>query len=257
MSFDPTRLKTLVLPALLGVSAVAAWGVVGVGLLVGLIRPDLWVVERVEFEGHERSSASSLRHLAELQNGTTMWGADLAQVRDGVERHPWVRSAEVTLQWPSSVRVTITEHEPVAVLVADSMSYLNAEGQAFAPAEMSDINYPLITGIDAEAAALHKDVPARATAAALELLEALEVETQIPADRISEIHFRADRGFTVHISNGARILFDHGEFHRQLARLEQLEAQGVSPLAPFHIDLAPQTVAIVRPLGLEVSGVEG
>lgn len=256
--------------SLIGIAAAAALlsvttTVVAAGLT---LRPDLWVVEQVRFEGADRAGAKGLRHLADLRNGTTVWAVDAQAVAQGVERHPWVRSAEGRFEWPATVVVDIEEHRPVALLASGPMHYLDAEGLPFAPANTDDLDYPVITGIEPGLAELQPEVPRKAIRSALELLAAVDATGVIPEGQVAEVNFSSTRGFTVYVSGGARILFDLENFDAQSERLAQLAAAGVDVTEALHIDLVPESVAIVRPISApnpafdrpspeEVPGVEG
>lgn len=213
------------------------------------VRPDLHVIEQVSIQGHQRATANELRHLVQIPNGTRVWGVDLAQAATGAERHPWVARAEARLQWPATVTITVEERVPVALLRSDRLVYLDLQGQPIAQATPSDLDYPVISGLSQDLYDLHPDLPGRVVQSALELVEALD-QVEIPSERISEVVFSRTAGFTVYLVGGARLLFDLDDFPRQARRIVELRARGVSLDGPVHIDLAPQTMAIVRPLEL-------
>ena len=212
------------------------------------MRPDLWVVEHVVFDGTDRAGSAGLRHLADLRNGTTVWEVEAEAVARGVERHPWVHHATARFEWPDTVVVEVTEHVPVALLASGAMHYVDVEGTPFAPASTDDLDYPVLTGISPELAELQPEVPRKAVRSALALMDTLEARDVLDRSRISEVHFDAARGFSVQVTGGARILFDLEGFDAQAGRLERLVASGVDVSTPLYIDLVPETVAIVRPL---------
>lgn len=232
-----------------------AWVTAGVSLiplvLLGAlaVRPDLWLVERVQFEGQDQATVAELRHLADIQNGTTVWDVDLERTRRGVQRHPWVREVTVTFAWPSTVNVGIEEHRPVALLAGDTMRYVCPEGHAFAPASTDDLDYPVISGVTAEVAARHPELPHRVVTEALALIRAISDTGVLPMERVGEVSFSATRGFTVHVTDGAQVIFALEDFEEQARRLSRLQQRGVSIDDPTYIDLGAPTVAIVRPLG--------
>jgi len=217
-----------------------------------VVRPDLQVVEHVVIEGHQQAGAGALRHLADLENGTQVWSVDTAAIARGVKRHPWVREARAELEWPATVRITVEEHRPVALLAGPRMLYVSADGLAFAPASTDDLDHPVISLGDE---ALHPEVPARVVRAALELVATLDERGVVPRHRIGEVAFRATHGFTVHVTGGAELRFAHDGFDRQAGRLARLLEEGVRLDEPLLIDLAPAEIAIVRPR--EVAHVEG
>ncbi|MFK7931075.1 MAG: cell division protein FtsQ/DivIB [Myxococcota bacterium] len=222
----------------------------GAAALVLTVRPDLWLVERVVIEGADRAGVAGLRHLADIPNGTTAWGVDPEAAARGVQQHPWVRSATGEFEWPSTVRLVVQEHQPAALLAGSSMQYLSSEGVVIGPASTDDLDYPVITGVDPELGLRHPELPTRVAKDALVLLEHIDHSGVLPRERVGEIHFSETRGFTVHVQEGPQIVFDLESFERQAQRLVQLVDQGVDLRSQLHIDLAPSTVAIVKPLPL-------
>ncbi len=235
--------------------AASASVTVALGLLaIAASRPDLAVVERVEFDGHGRATAAELRHLANLPNGTRIWEVPLARVARDVERHPWVDEARVGFRWPATVRVEVVERRPVAMLRGERLVYVDADGAPVAVATTADLDYPLLSGISDDLAALHPELPRRVVRGALDLLARLEADGGVPRADVSEIHFSDTSGFAVHLSAGARLLFDLDGVDRQVRRLAALRAQGVDLATPIQVDLAPASVAIVRPIEVPRAG---
>ncbi len=59
----------------------------------------------------------------------TFMSQDISVLQQQVESVPWVANASVRKQWPDTVKVFITEHEPVAIW--NGMALLNQQGQVF------------------------------------------------------------------------------------------------------------------------------
>lgn len=224
-----------------------AFGVSLVGAL-GAVRPDLMLVERVVFEGNAQATDASLRHLADLPNGTRVWEVDTLRVARAVERHPWVRRASVARGFDGVVRVEIEEHRPVALLNFDGLYYVADDGTAFMRANGRDLDHPVITGISVDLEARHPELPRRAVLEALALIDALDARGLVTRDQVHEVAFSPTHGFAVRAGR-ARLLFSFRDDEMQLDRLATLLAQGRIHLdQPLHVDLGPETVAIVRPL---------
>lgn len=238
------RLRSLAL-ACLGLS-LAVWAVV---------RPEQMYVEHLEFVGADRAGLAELRHLADVRNGTTIWGIDLAAVSAGVQRHPWVERVRAERRLPSTVVVRVEEYEPSALLAWDGdLYYLDGEGTPFLRARSTNLDYPILTGVSSELEAAHPDLPRWVVADALWLLQQLDERGILARGHVSEMAFSKTRGFTVHTTGGmpgrasARVLIGFGEYERQLSHLEALIEQGVELNEPLEVDVAPDTVAIVRHL---------
>lgn len=236
---SPSSLRRLRAPVL--VAVVAAIGA------VWLARPGDVLVEHVVFEGNARASDATLRHLVDVRNGTTMFAVDLERAVEGAQQHPWVRSADARRRFPDTVVVTVDEFEPVALLHRDGLSYVDRTGVVFLRARADDLDYPVITGVDEALARSHPDLPRLVVRDALWLLDALDTRGLAPRPRVSEVAFSRTRGFTVHLVSGAELRFGLEGLERQVDRLDRLRQEGVDLETPVLVDLAPASVAIVRP----------
>lgn len=219
-------------------------------------RPDLLLVEHVVFEGPVRATPAELRHVLDLSNGTPIWAVDDEALARAVERHPWVRDAEVVVEWPATVRVRVDEHVPVALLHdGDRLVYVDAEGEPFLGASSilsgglraEDLDLPHLTGFLPELRQLHPALLPLALDDALRLVDALDTRGLVPRDRVSEVAFRRTSGFRV-VAGRAELVFGLADLDQQVDRLALLVQQGLDLEAPTHVDLAPASVALVRQL---------
>lgn len=97
--------RWLVSAAVLVVAAVAV-------TLVG--RSSLLRVGTVDVKGATRSPAAEVLAAASVRAEAPMWRLDTAAVRRRVESLPRVRTAVVSRSWPRTIRIVITERQPVA-----------------------------------------------------------------------------------------------------------------------------------------------
>ena len=116
----------------------AAAAVVGA---VALTRTGLLDVDHVAVTGAERTGAQAVRRAADVEPGEPLVSVDTGAVADRVEALPWVATARVERSWPSTVRIRVTEREPVAVVqvtesstaVVDAGGWVLAVERAGAP----------------------------------------------------------------------------------------------------------------------------
>lgn len=232
-------------------AAVRAVHVAGALVVAGLpgvlLRPDLWMVERVVFSGVERADEAALRHLADLPNGTRLWSVFPPSLARRVARHPWVDEASVAVHWDGTVVVDVVEHEPVAVVHHDGAWLVDAAGEPFAPASVDEADLPHVTGVEAELATQHPALPRVALRAALDLLAALEARGIVHKADVSEVAFSRTAGFRVVLRNTTlRLGLEHHD--RALDRLGVLLAREPDLLGrAVDVDLSPSRVALIRP----------
>jgi cell division protein FtsQ len=93
--------------------AIAASGVV-------VARSALVRVGTVSVSGTSRQPVDEVISAAAVRIGTPMWSLDTAAIRDRVATLPRIRTVSVARHWPRTVRITITERQPVAVVTPTS-----------------------------------------------------------------------------------------------------------------------------------------
>jgi cell division protein FtsQ len=216
--------------------------------------PGGWLVERVVFEGANEADAPALRHLADLRNGTTLWGVDLEAVERGVERHPWVKEARARRDWPDTVVVDVTEHRAVALLHDGGRLFVVSDtGLPFLPAEPEHLDLPHLVGFAGELGSLHPDLPALSVRHALWLVSELDRRGLVARDHVGEISFSRASGYRLQ-AGPAEIAFGLHDLPEQLDRLEQLVSDGLSLASSTSVDLGARSVVLVRPLHAGPSG---
>lgn len=130
----------LAMAALLTWGAVVSW--------VWLRTSDHLAVETIRVEGVVRANPSLLVQRAGLSRGVNIFAVDLAGAALAIEADPWVASASVNRELPSTLHIQVTEHEPVAVVVDGGLYATTSEGLLFRrvlPGD--DLDLPLITGL--------------------------------------------------------------------------------------------------------------
>ena len=109
-------------------------GLLGVLLLAGAVWAALWApwatVREVQVAGTSRVDAAAVRTAAGTEVGRSMLLARTGDVADRIRREqPLVAGVTVTRDWPSTLRVVVTEREPVAAVPAgDEVRLVDADG---------------------------------------------------------------------------------------------------------------------------------
>jgi cell division protein FtsQ len=121
-------------------------GVVGV-VVVAWWTPVLGV-RSVEVAGLRGLTATQVEQAADVRDGTPMLRLDTVGIISRVARLPRVAWVDVSREWPSTVRITVTERDPVGVLrKADGVHLVDSTGLdyatvATAPAGLPSIQLP-------------------------------------------------------------------------------------------------------------------
>jgi cell division protein FtsQ len=108
---------------------VRRWGALAVALgLVGLVVVLLWTpvlgVRSVDVVGVRDLTGAQVRTAADVRAGTPMLRLDTLGITARVGRLPRVAFVDVSREWPSTVRITVTERDPVGVLTASDGTHL-------------------------------------------------------------------------------------------------------------------------------------
>src|SRR5262245_50295777 len=103
------------------------------GALYWLLMPERFPVSQVVLKGDLKSTTAAQIDAAMPRVTGNFFALNIAEVRSGVERLPWVRRVEVRRVWPGGLEVTIEEHVALARWgTGDEMSRLvNTYGETF------------------------------------------------------------------------------------------------------------------------------
>jgi cell division protein FtsQ len=88
--------------------------VVGGG--IALYRSPLFAIKTVDIQGAKRLTPTAVRALAGVPEGATLLRYPKKEILARIEADPWVESVTVTRDFPSTLRIRITERTPVALV---------------------------------------------------------------------------------------------------------------------------------------------
>jgi cell division protein FtsQ len=110
---------------------------------LALSRSSLLDVDRVMVEGADRSGADEVLDAAGIETGRAMVSVDRGASVARIEALPWVSEARVARSWPATVRIDVTEREPVAVAgEGPSTVVVDDEGRILGAAGPADAHLP-------------------------------------------------------------------------------------------------------------------
>lgn len=117
--------------------------------LVGIVVVVLWTpvlgVRSVDVEGVRDLTTAQVVAAAEVRPGTPMLRLDTVGIMARVAVLPRVAAVDVSRDWPSTVRITVTERDPVGVLAAsDGMHLVDSTGFDYATVPTAPAGLPKI-----------------------------------------------------------------------------------------------------------------
>jgi hypothetical protein len=106
---------------------------------------DRYVVKSVEVISEGPANKQELISLASVRPNTNIFSLDLSLIRTKVEKNPWVAQATISRSLPNKILIEYKAHEPMAILNAGSMYYVNKDGRPFYKIARGDsLQYPLM-----------------------------------------------------------------------------------------------------------------
>jgi len=164
----------------------------------------------VEIEGVGGARSQEVRALAAAADRVSLLSADPFALKARIEALHWVRSAEVTRLWPSTLRVRVQRREAFAVVQRDGVAaVVDRQGRPAPDATLEDYQrLPLLVGAGALS---HSE----------DVLSALD-EAPAVRERTHALIRVSDRRWDLELRNGMRILLPEREAPRALARIEGL-----------------------------------
>jgi hypothetical protein len=122
-----------------------------IGLLVGtslVLRASVFAVKSVVVTGARYIDQPTIDGITAPLRGESLVDVKLDDVRSKFEALPWVRSVDVTRDWPSTIRIDILERRPVAFYGGDDQLWhvLDEDGRVIATLTGRPVDYLEVSG---------------------------------------------------------------------------------------------------------------
>ncbi len=190
-------------------------------------------VKRIVAEGNWHFlSAQGVAALSGVSEGDNLFWLSVNDVYKKLRSDPWIKEAAVRRKLPDTLGIYVEEYRPVAIVSADALYYVDAEGNLIKrvePGEEKD--FPVLTGISvAEGTTL-------ATSDAKRVNEMLDFITRFRATPfgerhdVAEMHYDEVNGYSlVTRREPMQILIGQSDLPGRLMQIErmskELEARG-------------------------------
>jgi cell division protein FtsQ len=184
--------------------------VLGAALIVGGIwayrhtqSNQRFAVRTIEIDGAVHTPRAALDRITQQYVGLNLFQIDIDRVQQDVRGLGWVRRIDIEKKLPDTLRVKITEREPVALArLGEHLRYVDEEGLDFAELSPSvgDSDLPLIS--DASGAELLRTVT---------LLRELRARDRELYSRVSEVWPIPPRGFALYDRQLGAVVYANDE----------------------------------------------
>ncbi len=153
----------------------------------------LFVANKIEVEGNQRSSVEEIEQAADIPQDAKLLPLSSKNIATRVSQLPWVARVSVHKQLPDTVVIEVSEHQPVGYIdKSDGHHIFNAEGTVF-----------MISDDPAGATKVIGDDEASQEAAAT-VLAAIDPEQR---GRIAEIEAKNPNAISLKLDNGHTIFW--------------------------------------------------
>jgi cell division protein FtsQ len=197
-------------------------------VIVGLIvSANLWKtslrVQRVTVEGNRIVETAEIMQLVRIQKNTQLQDIDLTAVRKDILSHHFIKDAVVERDLPATLKITITERLPLAIVNSAEILYLDEDGVVL-PHSISKqlFDLPVLSGISPEIAlAPGGTINNPDVHEALQILATSKLVSKELYHLISEVRLRSGGDIMLYAAEwGVPIIFGRGDIANKLVRLE-------------------------------------
>jgi cell division septal protein FtsQ len=146
----PSRFSRYFLPGVLSLGILGAIGALTVLGYQTVTASNFFEVKTIDVVGVTRVSTEDVRRIVGAEGQRTgVWNADLSDIRQKIEKLPFVKFAAVSRVLPNGMKVVVTERVPIAVVKVSTGNFLiDADGEMLAPPKTDDSSLITITGWD-------------------------------------------------------------------------------------------------------------
>jgi len=196
-----------------------------------------FAIQEIDVQTDGVISVDQLRRWAGVKPGANLLALDLARVRRDLELIPLVRSVSVERILPHTLRLRVTEREPVAQVniprlppdggLDVSVYHLDPDGWVFPPLDPGQRAMPLnqgrevlpvICGVKAQALQSGRRLTAAQVQAALRFLAGFDQSPMAGLVDVRQVDVSAPGVLVVTTEQGSEVTFGLTEFEQQLRR---------------------------------------
>lgn len=118
-----------------------------------VVQSPFFLIESVEISGEKRVKRSEILTLAGLEAPRNIFRINCYTLEKRIATHPWIAEASVRRFLFSTLRISVTEEEPLAIVNIENLSdvLINTQGKPFKeydPARDDVESLPVISGVD-------------------------------------------------------------------------------------------------------------
>lgn len=226
-------------------------GILALGVSVGAgLWKDTLPVRGVRITGVRIVPEAEIFRLAAVPMDMNLYDVDLPAIRNRVRQSPYVKEVGVHRDPPDRILIQVEERVPVAVIVADAMLYVDADG-VLMPVIRSEnaFDLPIITGAaDKQKCEAGRRLTHPAVREALHLVMVAQRLDEALYRRISEVHIGPAGDLLMYTADaGVPVLVGRGDITTKLEKFTAfwtsvVTSRGAQALTAVDLRFADQVV---------------
>jgi cell division septal protein FtsQ len=209
------------------------------------------LVERIDVRGNRILTEKDIIALAKVPTGTPLYDVDLLEIRSRVRLNPYVMGAVVAHDLPATIKITIRERKPVAILGGSDPCYVSIDGYVLPALNSKEVfDLPVITGAGrSQPIKAGMKIGSESFKAAMEILADAATLNPDLYHLISEININSTDPVVYTAEQGIPIFFRKEDVHTQLVYLmsfwnQYVRQQGSGHVRSIDLRFSDQVVAI-------------
>ena len=165
-----------------------------------LTQYDSFQIESIEIMGVQELTRDQVMEEARIRVGENILSVNLTTARKRLVAHPSIADAALRREFPSRIRIRVTEHRPLAILDLGRRFVINTQGHVYKEKTASEPEtLPIVRGLalsDLNVPGQPRSVPFDAVMAVLAL--GREIKSAIPNQLIQRIQVDREIGLTIY-----------------------------------------------------------
>ncbi|MFA4874301.1 MAG: FtsQ-type POTRA domain-containing protein [bacterium] len=209
----------------------AAVVIAGLVCLYGLYRiiflGSTFNVKRIVAEGNwHYLTADGVAALSGVNEGDNLFWVSVSDVYKKLRTEPWVKKAAVRRRLPNTLWIYVEEFRPAAIIAADALYYVDAEGdivKKVEPGEEKD--FPVITGIPVTDGTTLASSDATRVGEMLGIIEKFRA-TRIGGEHdIAEMHYDEVNGYSIMTRREPmQILIGQSDLQERISQIDRMSS---------------------------------
>ena len=190
-----------------------------------VVEAEYFAADQVQVDGNRRLSREEILRISGLETSPpSTLELEAEEVRERLERHPWIARARVEVRLPDTVDIRVEERALLGVVQDRQLSLVDTRGEIIKPLGPKDhLDGPIVSGFDGRLAAGDEDAKLAMLGAfaLIEQYQTMGLERWAP---LAEVHHDPELGYTLFTSGakGMEVRLGSDRFEERLQRLAQV-----------------------------------